>query len=519
MMNPWRSGRQHGATSWQLRLKPVSRPRKIDTRNCPVVHSLVSSSCWMSVFACAAFALATAMTRAQDVRSRAASVEMQISQANQRLEIMVNTSRILTMERNIPRLFVSNPDVIKATPLSPNQVQISGVRTGVTQVNLWDEAGKIYTVDVIVIRDVSELLAVLKSEFPEADIRVRPLAESIYITGYVPRPEMVDGIIRLAEDYYPQVINGLSVGGVQQVALHVKVMEVSRTKLRQLGLARDYHGVADCELVAHIDALRRNNLVKLLAEPTLVAMTGRPATFNSGGEFPYEVSGGFGSTNLQWKRWGTRIEFVPTILGNGYIRLEVRPTVSELDSVRMPGARCGIVERSVDTSVELKAGQALALAGLIQSRVEAENRGVPYLADLPWIGRAFSRVEERVNEVELLITVTPEIISPLDPHQVPQCGPGQLTVSPCDHDLYWNGHLEVPNCCLFGDNPTPVAAYAAPGYDMPPANAAASNPPSSRMSPSMGHQPGQSQPGSPGSQPRPSSPPSLFGPAGYDPLP
>jgi pilus assembly protein CpaC len=511
-----------------------------------VVHSLVSYRCWTGAIVCFGLVLSAPSAWTQDVRSRTASVEMQISQANQRLEIMVNTSRILTMERNIPRLFVSNPEVVKATPLSPNQVQISGIKTGVTQVNLWDEADKIYTVDVIVIRDVSELLAVLKSEFPEADIRVRPLAESIYITGYVPRPEMVDGIIRLAEDYYPQVINGLSVGGVQQVALHVKVMEVSRTKLRQLGLDWVYSGVGlsieqgaggilpmtgvsssggatvkivGSDFTAYIDALRKNNLVKLMAEPTLVAMTGRPAMFSSGGEFPYEFAGAFGTTNLQWKQWGTRVEFVPIVLGNGHIRLEVRPTVSEVDDTRVLGFRPGILERSVDTAVEMKAGQTLALAGLIQSRIEAENRGVPYLADLPWIGRAFSRVEERVNEVELLITVTPEIISPLDPHQVPQCGPGQLTVGPCDHDLYWNGHLEVPNCCLFGDNPTPAAAYAAPGCDMPPANAAASNPPSSRMSPSMGHQPGQSQPVSPGSQPRPASPPSLFGPAGYDPLP
>lgn len=173
----------------------------------------------------------------------------------------------------------------------------------------------------------------------------------------------------------------------------------------------------------------------------------------------------------------------------------------------------------MDTAVEMKAGQTLALAGLIQSRIEAENRGVPYLADLPWIGRAFSRVEERVNEVELLITVTPEIISPLDAHQVPQCGPGQLTVSPCDHDLYWNGHLEVPNCCLFGDNPTPASAHSAPVYDMAPAGEPTFNAPSSRLSPSTPPPSGQSQAAMPASHSRPASPPSLFGPVGYDPLP
>ena len=96
----------------------------------------------------------------------------------------------------------------------------------------------------------------------------------------------------------------------------------------------------------------------------------------------------------------------------------------------------------------MRAGQTLALAGLIQNRLESQNKGIPFLGDLPLVGRAFSRIEEHVNEVELMIMVTPELIAPLDPHQVPQCGPGQLSASPNDHEFYSYGYPEVPNCCL-----------------------------------------------------------------------
>jgi len=387
---------------------------------------------------------------------------------------------------------VNNPEVVQATPLSETQIQISALQSGVTQLNLWDIEGEIYTVDIIVLRDATELTDLLTSQFPEATLRVRPLAEGVYLTGFVPTPDMVDEIIALAEDYFPKVINGITVGGVHQVALHVKVMEASRSKLRQLGLdwqltsdkVHSFQGVGGLiaqaydeqgkelvpgiggdtwrwkvfldgnSFIGHLQALRQHNLVKLLAEPTLVAETGRPASFNVGGSFPVLVPSGLGTLGIEWREYGTRIDFVPIVLGNGDIRLQVRPRVSEIDDSRgvdANGVRVpALTERYADTSVVMRAGQTLAMAGLIQNRVESVNQGIPYLADLPWVGRAFSRVDERVNEVELLIVVTPEIVAAMEPHQIPQCGPGELTVSPSDAELFGPGYLELPNCCLEG---------------------------------------------------------------------
>lgn len=433
-------------------------------------------------------------------------MEFQVSAKPQRLEITINTSRILTLDKKIPRVWVSNQEIVLATPLAENRVQVSGLKPGATQVNMFDTDGKVYTVDVVVTRDASELRELLETLYPEATLRVVPLEEAVYISGFVPRPEMIDGIVKLAEVFYAEVINEITVGGVLQVALHVKVMEVSRTKLRQLGLdwqlltgdAEIHQGTAGLlaqafdsqgqellpgiggdtlrfkafwsadSFIGYLQALRENHLVKLLSEPTITVMTGRPATIRSGGSFPILVPSGLGTTTVEFREYGTRVDVVPIVLGNGSIRLEIRPSVSERDEsrgVEVNGVKVpGLTERYTDTSVELRAGQTLALAGLIQYRTEWLNKGIPGLADMPWVGRAFSRVEQRTNEVELLILVTPELVGPMEPHQVPQCGPGQLTSDPNDTELYWYGYGEVPNCCL-GPGGAPIQA---PGQNGPP---------------------------------------------------
>jgi pilus assembly protein CpaC len=412
-----------------------------------------------------------------------------VRERSQHLELVVNSSRVLTMKGDIPRAQVNNPDVLKLTPVAANQIQISAIRPGVTQVNLWDAEDKVYTVDVIVLGDARELEMLLRAAFPDAALKIRPMKSSVLIVGHVPRPDMVSKITMIAEDYYPKVISNMSVGGVQTVLLHVKVMEVSRTRLRTLGIDWNYvtgtdfvvssvsglitsgastagfaggasdtfrFGITDGTqlFTSLIEALRKDNLVKVLAEPTLVTMSGRPASFLVGGEFPILVPSGIATATVEYKEFGTRVDFVPIVLGNGAIRLEVRPTVSEIDESRnvsvgtftVPGLRT----RTVDTGVEMQAGQTLALAGLIQEKVEAENKGLPWISELPYIGAPFRRVQESVNEIELLIMVTPEIVDAMDSQSVRLRGPGENTTSPGDCELLLKGFLEVPDCCADG---------------------------------------------------------------------
>jgi len=304
----------------------------------------------------------------------------------------------------------------------------------------------------------------------------------------VPKAEMVTSILRVAQDYFPSVIDDMRVGGVHKILLHVKVLEISRTKLRNLGfdwaqlssgivqsvsgtLPAVAQGTAISPLmpagtstlrfgiapgstfVGFLEALRENDLARLMAEPTLVTLDGRPATFNVGGMIPIPINQALGVTTVTYRQFGTQIDFVPIILGNGMVRLEVRPDITEIDpSLRdqvtgVPGFR----QRTADTAVELKAGQTLAIAGLVFTREDAINRGIPILADLPWVGIPFRRVSNKRNDVELLIMVTPEFCEAMDPNEVPPCGPGQLTTTPTDCELYGRGYIEVPKNCPGGN--------------------------------------------------------------------
>ena len=407
-------------------------------------------------------------------QSLAPPIVHKVQAASERMEMTVNTSRRLTLDQKIREVQVSNPDLLEPTVLSPTEVNISAKATGVTQVILWGEDKRVHTVDVIVFADARELTMTLRSQFPNASLKVVPVASSVLISGYVDQPEHIGLIIRMAEEYYPKVINKMAVSGVQQVLLRVKVIEVSRTKLRALGF--DWSqisgaGVVRAGLGAFIDAttgptfsfsvldggnsflgvldaLRKDGMMKILAEPNIVAVSGRPSYFNAGGKYPYvESVDNMGRVQIGWMDYGTRIDFVPMVLGNGRIRLEVRPSISEIDRSLLVGTTPGIKERVVDTGVEMQAGQTLAIAGLVQNRVETENRGLPWISEVPYLGTFFRRVEEKNNEIELLILVTPELVDAMDAHEVSQCGPGMRTTSPSDWELFFQGHLEVPNCC------------------------------------------------------------------------
>ncbi|HEX5446380.1 MAG TPA: hypothetical protein VFW87_21310, partial [Pirellulales bacterium] len=324
-------------------------------------------------------------------------------------------------------------------------------------------------------------------------------------------PSQVAPIIQMAEDYHSKVINHITVGGVQQVLLQVKVYEVSRTKLRTAGFDWGVMGSSADSFAVNgigsllnttaatggagaatggaatalgslsaaqsqnlnfgilnggstffgvLDLLTQKNLAKVVAEPTLSTVSGRPASMIVGGEIAIPVAQSLGRISIQWKQYGTQVDFVPIVLGNGAVRLEVRPRVSELDysnAIPINGTTVpGIKARQVDTAAELRAGQTLAVAGLVQLKVDSAYRGILGLGDLPWLGIPFRKVTDTVNEVEMLVMVTPQLVDAMDPGEVPPGGPGFATALPTNKQLYCKGFLEVPNCegpNMFGPYP------------------------------------------------------------------
>jgi pilus assembly protein CpaC len=533
------------------------------------------------------------------------AMNFEVKSSNEGMEMIVHTSRIITIGQKIPQAQVNDPKILDLTPLSPTQVQVSAKAPGVTQVNLWGEDQKLYTVDVVVYGDALQLKMLLKSQFPNSILNVIPVNGSVIISGFVDKAENIDRIVQISERFYGKgnVINNMTIGGVQTVLLHVKVMEVSRTKLRQMGfdwakingmntLFSGASGLimpptspllpagvtsmkpADSTVPNNpingtfafnvasgnsaffgvLDALRQDNLMKITAEPTLVTQSGRAASFNSGGQIAYPTPQGVGvAAGIQFFPYGTTVDFIPTVLGNGKIRLEVRPEVSEPDAANgttISGTSVpGFLRRYADTAVELSAGQTLAIAGLIQTRLEAVNHGLPWISEIPYLGAAFRTVHENVNEIELLIMVTPELVDGMAACEVPPCGPGMETTSPTDWELYLKGHLEVPNCCPTGNggvclpcngSPTPVPEEGIIGPEQistPPASDAAKNTsnPGDRNTPTTAASAniarrgeGSSTPYSRYTSSRPNnpsgnsssgasnSPPGFIGPVGYD---
>lgn len=255
----------------------------------------------------------------------------------------------------------------------------------------------------------------------------------------------------------------------------------------------------------------------MLSEPDLVAISGRPAYMVVGGEMGYQVSSTVAGNTVGWKEYGTRLDFVPLVLGNGRMHLDIRTRVSELDDANGIDGIPALTTREVETGVELRNGQTLAIAGLIEQKTNASSQGLPWISEIPYLGTLFRSVLHSTNEVELLVLVTPQLVDGMEPNQVPTCLPGMQTTDPSDWELFFKGHLEVPNCCpvpgTLGGEPAvcPVRAAdgvstsfnpaAGPGYQVPLVGPQNPQNPSTSNAMAMNRQ---------------SPEPAFIGPIGYD---
>jgi pilus assembly protein CpaC len=274
--------------------------------------------------------------------------------------------------------------------------------------------------------------------------------------------------------------------------------------------------------------MREDDLAKVMAEPNLTTISGHPASFRAGGTFYIVPNGQNGGPPLTVK-YGTQLDFVPIVLGNGRIHLDIRSTISEPDPSQPQQFQPAVTDRFAEMGAELEAGQTMGVAGLVQSRTEASNGGLPWISEVPYLGLSFRKVHEQVNEVELLILVTPELVEALDASEVPPCGPGTQTTSPSDWELFMKGHLEVPKCPgtqghgngdggqTGGDNscnPPRDGMSPGPGEQVPtppPADAAEPSRPQSRYFPAKQNPAATATPAA-----SRNGPPGFIGPVGYD---
>jgi pilus assembly protein CpaC len=415
------------------------------------------------------------------------------------VRLMANKSVVLRTSRPYKRVSIAQPDVADVNPVGERGILLTAKKAGSTQLVLWDDDDRSQMIDVVVNFDIDAVRDQFKTTFPDAKIDVGSANGTIVLRGVVPTLTVAQQAEQVAAPY-GKVLNFLEVSGGQQVMLQVKIAEVSRAATTALGVnlfAADgafvggsnvgqinpitsllqgnvgdtpgFRGIDILEphtispsvtlfgagqigsfyLEAFVQAMRQNNLLRVLAEPNLVAISGQEASFLAGGEFPIPVpgggvSGGTSSVTIEFREFGVKLNFVPVVTGEGKIRLKVAPEVSDLDfstAVRFQGFVVpGLTQRKVTTTIELGDGQSFAIAGLLNNNVTANKEVTPLLGDLPVIGTLFRSVRYQRKETELLVLVTPRIVAPMNPGQLPPV-PGENWRHPRGRDLFWKQDL------------------------------------------------------------------------------
>ncbi|MBW4022433.1 MAG: type II and III secretion system protein family protein [Proteobacteria bacterium] len=380
--------------------------------------------------------------------------------------------RVLTLSGPATNVFVADPKVAEVRPASPNTLFVFGLAPGRTTVAaLAADGHPLGQYDVSVFPSdftASEAQAAVLREMPGLDVKIHPQPGGLTATGQVETPEQQARVIDIVDGFLSSgqtLRNEIGVTAATQVTLQVRIAEMSRTVARQLGvnwsavaaigsstlafaalnplsatannLSTLSYGSPNANVV--IDALAQDSLAKILAEPNLTVMSGQPASFFVGGEFPIPVGQQNNTVTIEFKRYGVSLDFVPTVLSSGRINLHVRPEVSELTNTGAVQLGSGnstfsvpaLLVRRAETTVELGSGQSFAIAGLLQDSDTNTGSGTPVLGDVPVLGALFRSNSLNRSETELVILITPYIVRPVnDPSALTV--PGGDTPSPND---------------------------------------------------------------------------------------
>ena len=442
----------------------------------------------------------------------------EIEKTRKWIHVPVNQSVLIETNLPIARQQSLSPAIAEVESISPTQALVKGIAVGRTQVIIWADDQQM-TFDVSVEQELGQLEEAIRRVAPHADVQTHSIMSTVVISGTVSDARLADRIMQVAAIFATDVQNHLQIAGEQQVLLRVTMAEVSRSILRQFGVNglllgenfRDFQvlsnvgainptsfgfgpgnisnniplltggtavganptlslGFPRVQMQLFVQALRENGLLKVLAEPNLVALSGRTASFLAGGEFPIPVpqtTGGGGNTiTIEFREFGVRLAFTPIVLANQNIRLNIAPEVSELDFARgvsiggftVPGLNV----RRTETTVEIGNGQSFVISGLLSENVRAVSTRLPGIGDLPILGALFSSREFRKNLTELVVMVTPEIVSPLNPDQIGVM-PGFDVEDPDDWQLFALGLLERPLPEEAGESSAPSEDWPAAG--------------------------------------------------------
>jgi pilus assembly protein CpaC len=381
----------------------------------------------------------------------------------ERVPLTAGRSTVVSTDFNITRIAITDAGIADAIVVQPREILIDGKKPGTVSLIVW-AADRRKQYDVVVEPAITTLEQHLQALFPGENIAISVSDEAILLSGQVSSTNVMlrAGEIATASASKAKIINLLQVPGgsaSQQVMLQVRFAEVNRRTLQELGLSlfalrENFAARSTTQQFAAPDfdqekglvfsdflnlfyfnakegiggvlrALEQKGGFQSLAEPNLIAYNGQEASFLAGGEFPVPVvqGGTSNSVTVVFKEFGIRLNFTPTIAGD-VIRLKVRPEVSTLDfanGITLSGFRIpALTTRRAETDVELRDGQSFAIAGLLDNTTQDDAHAIPILSKLPIIGYMFKSKASRAEQTELMVLITPRLVHPMNPDEVPQ---------------------------------------------------------------------------------------------------
>lgn len=419
------------------------------------------------------------------------------------LRLTAGKSTLLKLSENAARLSVGNPDVADVVLINPQEIYLLGKKTGQTNLLVWTAQGSTSLRDISVSTDTEALHAKLREYVPSTEqLRVDSVADSLVLSGRVSDGMKVQRLMALTEAFHggKKVINMLRVHGAQQVMLEVKVAEVSKTLLDELGvdlsLTRSIGNTSvnllsqflsegatsvtasrgNGRSVITLTAEMKKGLVKVLAEPTITAVSGQEGSFLAGGKIfiPVPQTSATGSTTitLEEKEFGVGLRFLPTVLEDGLINLRVTPEVSELSQVGTTVKGIGdqssllpsITTRRASTTVQLRDGESFAIGGLVKNNVTEAIKAFPLLGELPVLGALFRSNAFQTEKSELLFVVTPRLAKVLPPDYAL---PTDAFIPPTRTDFFLRGQMEGHAQQPSSPAPATAEGATAPSHIVP----------------------------------------------------
>jgi pilus assembly protein CpaC len=393
--------------------------------------------------------------------------QSQQSQGSAPLRVMVGKSLLINTTERLKRISITDPAIAYAQVITPTQILVHGKTPGEVSLLIWDELERYRSFDLRVDVDVTACADEERRVFPDEQISVTPSRAAIVLSGHVSTEDVYKRAAELASAYSPKVVNVLTFGpvGAQEVLLQVKFAEVDRSALTQMGVnfistggantqgtigTGQYSGFGpqtltpstpttpsipssstvsnvlnlfvfrpDINFGAVIEALETKNLLQILAEPNLIAVNGKEASFLAGGQFPFPIvqpGAGFTAVTISFKEFGVRLQFTPVIMPSGNIHLKVAPEVSTLDfanALTISGFTVpALSTRKAETEFELQDGQSFVIAGLMDNRVTDIYNKIPGLGDIPILGNFFRSKSAQRSRSELMVLCTVRRVSP-----------------------------------------------------------------------------------------------------------